>query len=71
VVFTSEFDPLRDEGEAYARALAAAGVDVCHLRGRGQIHTSLTSVDVIISGAGARRELGAAIRALAGAPVLA
>ena len=40
VIVTAEFDPLRDEGRAYAEALAAAGVPVRHLEGRGHIHTS-------------------------------
>jgi acetyl esterase/lipase len=62
LVVTCEFDPLRDEGVAYAEALAAAGVDVNHLPNRGQIHTSLTSVDIVRSGAGARGEIAAAIR---------
>ncbi len=69
LVVTSEFDPLRDEGAAYAEALAAAGVDARHLPCRGHIHTSLTAVDVILSGAGARAEMAAALRRFLGAAV--
>ncbi|MFT7648226.1 MAG: cation diffusion facilitator CzcD-associated flavoprotein CzcO/acetyl esterase/lipase [Candidatus Poriferisodalaceae bacterium] len=66
VIVTSEFDPLRDEGAAYADALAAAGVDVTHLPQRGQIHTSLAAVDMVISGAQARVDMGAALRRFSG-----
>jgi len=38
VVTTAWFDPLRDEGRAYAKALAAAGVPVAYHSGEGLIH---------------------------------
>ncbi len=38
VVATAQFDPLRDEGDAYAAQLAVAGVPVRHLPGPGLIH---------------------------------
>ena len=61
-VVTSEFDPLRDEGIAYAQALAAAGVPVRHITARGHTHTSLTMVDVVVSGSGLRAEMSSALR---------
>ncbi|HET9078349.1 MAG TPA: alpha/beta hydrolase fold domain-containing protein [Acidimicrobiales bacterium] len=62
VVVTADFDPLRDEGIAYAAALAAAGVDVRHIRARGQTHASVGMVDVVLSGAPVRAEMAEAIR---------
>jgi acetyl esterase len=38
VVCTAEFDPLSDEGAAYAKALQTAGVTVTHFSERGMIH---------------------------------
>ncbi|MCU1399122.1 MAG: putative flavin-containing monooxygenase [Acidimicrobiales bacterium] len=69
VIVTCELDPLRDEGDAYAEALAAAGVHVEHIRARGHIHTSLTAVDVLPSGAPVRAEIAEAVRRLIGATV--
>ncbi|MFN0030221.1 MAG: flavin-containing monooxygenase [Acidimicrobiales bacterium] len=71
VVVTCEFDPLRDEGAAYAEALTAAGVEAVHLPQRGQIHTSLPAVDVVLSGASARVAMGEALRRFAGSTVSA
>jgi acetyl esterase/lipase len=69
VVVTCEFDPLRDEGQAYAAALEAAGVPTRHVFGRGHTHTSLTMVDVVLSGAPVRAEIAEALRGLLPASV--
>jgi acetyl esterase len=38
LIITAQFDPLRDEGEAYGRRLAAAGVKVATIRYNGVTH---------------------------------
>ncbi|HKH51706.1 MAG TPA: alpha/beta hydrolase fold domain-containing protein [Mycobacterium sp.] len=62
IVVTVEFDPLRDEGDAYAAALQAAGVPTEYVRARGHTHHSLTMVDVVISGAPVRAQMADALR---------
>ncbi|MFD1655974.1 alpha/beta hydrolase fold domain-containing protein [Pseudonocardia alaniniphila] len=47
VVATAEFDPLRDEGDAYAERLHAAGVTVRHLPGPGLIHGYFAFLGVV------------------------
>ncbi|HWE56331.1 MAG TPA: alpha/beta hydrolase fold domain-containing protein, partial [Acidimicrobiales bacterium] len=64
VVMTAQFDPLRDEGDAYAESLEKAGIPVRHIRARGHTHTSWTMVDVVISGGPVRAEVADAIRGL-------
>ena len=62
IVVTAEFDPLRDEGAAYAEALAAAGVPTEHVRARGHTHLSVTMVDLVVSGAPIRAQIAGALR---------
>jgi acetyl esterase len=47
VVLTAEHDVLRDEGEAYAERLRAAGVDVSHKRFAGQMHGFFAQIGVL------------------------
>jgi len=67
-VVTCEFDPLRDEGVAYAEALAANGVPVEHLKARGHFHSSFVMVDVVITGVSGRVRMAQALRQFAGLP---
>ena len=70
-IVAADFDPLRDEGLAYAGALEAAGVPVRRIRARGHTHTSLTMVGVVLSGAPVRAEMAAALSGFFPAPAAA
>lgn len=58
-VITAGFDPLRDEGEAYAARLEAVGVDVTTQRFDGQIH-AFFSMPLMVPEAVAAEDLVAA-----------
>jgi len=62
MLVTCQFDPLRDEGNAYARELMQAGVQVEHGEARGQNNNSITMVDMLPSGAPHRREMAQALK---------
>ncbi len=64
LVITAEFDPLRDEGEAYARRLADSGVEVRLRRYDGMIHGFVSMAAVLTQGDEALREAGEAVRRL-------
>ncbi len=64
VVATAEYDPLRDEGEAFADALAAAGVTVVKRRYDGLIHGFYGLGPLSPAAADAVRELNADLAAL-------
>jgi acetyl esterase len=63
LVITAEFDPLRDEGEAYAERLKEAGVPVRVARYDGMIHGFFGMFPVIDKGKQAVRESADALMA--------
>jgi acetyl esterase len=46
-VVTAAYDPLRDEGDAFARALEEAGVSVSHLSVGGMVHGYVSLIGII------------------------
>jgi acetyl esterase len=63
LVITAEYDPLRDEGEAYAAKLAAAGVDTKVSRYDSVIHGFFSMGDLVPEGKAAIDEAAEALRA--------
>jgi acetyl esterase/lipase len=61
-VLTAGYDPLCDEGDAYAARLAAAGVPVTHRRFPGQVHGFVTNGKVIRAAETALDEIAAALK---------
>lgn len=61
LVITAEFDPLRDEGNAYARKLADAGVATSHVQYNGMIHAFFSLGDFLDDGKSAQALAGTAL----------
>src|SRR5665213_1025699 len=66
-IHTAEFDPLRDEGQAYAYALMSAGVPVRYVCHPGMIHHFYCMAGAISYAQGAIVQAGEAIREALGA----
>jgi acetyl esterase/lipase len=62
LVITAEYDPLRDEGEAYAKRLAEAGVPVTITRYPGLVHGFIRMINVLDPAKRALDEVAAALR---------
>ena len=66
MIITAECDPLRDQGEAYARKLQAAGVPVELKRYEGMIHPFLQFGGILDTAKVAMADAAAALRAALG-----
>ena len=64
VIATAEFDPLCDEGAAYAGVLAASGVGVTFTCYAGMIHDFFSTAGMFASSRGAANDVYAAVKRL-------
>jgi acetyl esterase len=64
IVLTAGADPLRDEGDDYARRLAAAGVAVTHRTFPGQFHGFFTMGKILQQAQVAVSEIGGWLKSL-------
>lgn len=68
LIYTAEYDPLRDEGDAYAAALQAAGVPVTLRQCAGLIHAFIRRVESFDAAKEAIREIGETLQRTIGKP---
>jgi acetyl esterase len=61
MVITAEYDPLRDEGDAYAARLASLGVPTSHVRFGGMYHGFFGLADFLDDAAAANHMAGVAV----------
>ena len=66
VIHTAEFDPMRDEGNAYATKLVAAGVEVEHICHDGMIHNFHAMGAVLPQGRLVLGQIGEQVRRILG-----
>jgi acetyl esterase len=66
LIITASLDPLRDEGQAYAQALSAAGVGVTYECVAGTIHGFVLFAGAIPLGRSTIQTVGAWLRARSG-----
>jgi acetyl esterase/lipase len=68
LIITGGFDPLRDEGHAYAQRLSAAGVDVVYKEYPGQIHAFVSLTKAIPQGMSCTWEIADYLKSGLGRP---
>jgi acetyl esterase len=68
IIVTAEYDPLRDDGLAYAKALQNAGVAVTHHHYDDVVHAFFSLVNMLDRGNEAVAQVGAEIRAAVAQP---
>jgi len=61
IVITAGYDPLRDEGDAYAARLAQAGVATSHVRFEGQVHGFFSMFGLLDDARGAQALVAEAV----------
>ena len=66
IIHTAEFDPMRDEGNAYARKLTAAGVTVEHVCHDGMIHNFHAMGAILPQGKLVLLQIGEQVRRMIG-----
>ncbi|EZH66364.1 hypothetical protein DH09_10550 [Bacillaceae bacterium JMAK1] len=62
LIITAEYDPLRDQGEAYATRLKEAGNDVTYIDYKGMVHGFISMANLVPQGAEALTEAGRALQ---------